>query len=584
MLIGVIKKETFMSALRTISRIGLFLIIAIFAVNASAQWPNSADSNLVVADQTGSQTTPIVAATSNGGCYISWYNTASGNYDMYMQYFDISGIAHWDSNGLCVSNHTQNSYVTDYDLTVDNENNAILVVNDIRTGGDWDIYAYKIDSTGNFLWGANGLTISNNSVAEYIPQVAVTTNNNVVVVWQEEDTICVRKVNPAGLDLWTPSTKKYFAPFGMNFPCIIPSDNDAVILLYLRQLASGWWPPKNIYVNKLDSAGHGVWANDTVAVSNAGGLGPQMHPQINSDGAGGVYCYWYDSRDNSLHAYAQHIKSDGTAAWQADGVLLSNMSGRLQGPPSIAKVPYSPNVMFFFPESNTNQSMDGIVGQCLDSTGEFVWNPEGIELIPLGSPSISSVESWSQSDGAIIIYNQSPNDVTNCLINALKVDSDGQPLWPEWPIGMSTFLSPKGYLESDVNSRGQVIAAWEDDRNDTNGDLYLQNINPDGTLGEMGDGINDPAVHAPAGFTLMRNYPNPFNMSTIIDYTLPRQSDVSLCIYDILGKVVLKTELTGQAAGYHQIVWNAGELSSGIYFCKVYSEGFDNTVQMTLLK
>jgi hypothetical protein len=573
-----------MNSLKAIGAVSLFLVIPMLTLNVSAQWPGYPDSNLVITDQSGKQSVPIVAATSNGGCYISWYNTASGNYDMYLQYLNPSGTAQWDSNGICVSNHAQESWVTDYDLTVDHQNNAILVVNDIRTGGDWDIYAYKIDSAGNFLWGANGITISNNTVAEYIPQVAVTTNNNVVVIWQEEDTVCVRKVTSSGQDVWEPPTKKYYSEFGMSFPRIVASNNDGVIILYLQTLAEGWWPPKNMYVNKLNAAGASVWTNDTVAVSNAGGLGPQMKPEIASDGSGGVYCYWYDSRDNNLHAYAQHINSNGSAVWQTDGILLSNIFARYQGPPSIAKIPNSPNVMFFFPESNINQDLDGIVGQCIDSAGNSLWNAEGIEYIPLSSPSISSVESWPQSDGAIIIYMQSPNDVTNCLINALKVDGDGQPLWPDWPIAMSSLPSPKGYLESDVNARGQVIAAWEDDRNDTNGDIYLQNINPNGTLGAFGDGIENPIAQAPTNYALMQNYPNPFNMSTIISYSLPKPSDVSVCIYNLLGEQVARINRQHEPAGQHDIIWNGDGLGSGIYFYRIAAEDFVKTMQMTLIK
>jgi hypothetical protein len=574
-----------MNSLRLTNAIAFISIGLLWIGNLSAQWPIYSDTNLAITSQTGSQTVPLVAATSNGGCFISWYNTASGNYDMYMQYLDSTGTARWDSIGICISNHNQNSWVTDYDMKVDNQDNAILVVNDIRAGGDWDIYAYKIDTAGNFLWGANGLTISNNTVDEYIPQVAVTTNNNAVIVWQADDTICVRKVSPTGQDLWEPPIKKYYSEFGMSFPRVVASDNDCAIVLYLMSLSGGWWPPKNIYTNKLDANGHSLWANDTVAVSNAGGLGPQMKPEICDDGAGGVYCYWYDSRDNNLHAYAQHIKSDGSIAWQTDGVLLSTMSARLQGQPAIAKSPVSPNVMFFFPESDMNQNFDGIVGQCLDSTGAPLWNPEGLELISLGNPSLSSIQAWPQSDGAIIIYKQSPNDVTDCLINALKVDIDGAPQWLDWPTAMSSLPSPKSYLVSDVNVFYQVIAVWEDERNDTNGDIYLQNINPNGTLGPLPLNINHPIQTAPANYILNQNYPNPFNSSTVISYWMPKSSKISIRIFDILGRQVANLECHENIPGPHHFVWNAQGLNSGIYFYRLAIDGFaQETKRMILIK
>jgi hypothetical protein len=574
-----------MNLSKLIMPIAIIGISQVLGGNLYCQWPIYSDTNLIITNQSGAQAVPKIAATSNGGCYISWYNTASGNYDMYMQYLDSTGTARWDSFGLCISNHSQNSWVTDYDMTVDNHDNAILVVNDIRNGGDWDIYAYKIDTAGNFLWGADGLTISDNTVDEYIPQVAMTSGNNAVFIWQADDTICVRKVSSTGQDLWSPAIKKYYSEYGLSFPRVVSSNNDGAVILYLKALSGGWWPPKNIYVCKLDSAGNSLWLNDTVLVSDAGGLGPQMKPEMIGDGAGGVYCYWYDSRNNELHAYAQHVKSDGSLAWQSNGVLLSTMVSRLQGQPAIAKSPASPHIMFFFPESDINQNYDGIVGQCLDSMGTPLWNPEGIELIPLGIPSLSFVQAWPQADGAIIIYRQSPNDVTDCLINALKVDIDGTPQWSNWPTAMSSLPSPKGYLVSCVNVHYQVIAVWQDNRYDTDGDIYLQNINPNGSLGPLPLNVDDPDLPAPSHLALLQNYPNPFNSSTVIYYRLPKTSKASIKIFDILGKVVASIDCKEEIAGEHKFTWDAKGLNSGLYLCRLYIDGIPaETKQMILLK
>jgi hypothetical protein len=573
-----------MISLKTFGAVGFSCAIALLTVSVSAQWPTDPDSNLIISDQSGAQTIPKIAVTSDGGYYSTWYSNASGNYDMYMQCADSAGVLRWNQNGLRISNHPQDTWLTDYDLTVDNQNNAIVVFNDIRTGGDWDIYAYKISPEGNFLWGADGLAISNNAVAEYDPKVAVTTAGNVVVSWQADDTVCLRKVNTTGQDIWNPAIKKFQSEFGLSFPRITPSNNDGVILLYLMALAGGWWPPKNLYVVKFDSAGNSVWPNDTVAVSNAGGLGPQMRPVISHDGSGGAYCYWYDSRDNNLHAYAQHIKSDGSAAWQTDGVLLSSAFARLQGPPSLVRMATSTDVLIFFPVSNMNQDHDGITGQRIDTLGNCVWGSEGIELVPLGSPSLSAIAALPQSDGAIVTYKQSPDDVNNCLVKAIKVDGDGQPLWPVSPTILSSFLSPKGYLASDINLREQVIVVWQDSRNDANGDIYMQNVNTDGSLGPISVDIDNGSATMPANFSLKQNYPNPFNTSTIISYALPRPANVTISIFDILGRQIARLNRKNEPAGNHQIIWDGMDCSSGIYFYKISTGDYTKTLMMSLAK
>ena len=127
----------------------LITAIAVFMILpniANGQWPSNSDSNLVICDRSGEETLPKIVATSDGGCYVSWYDHASGNYDVYMQRLNGSGQIQWAANGLLISNQPQDTWLTDYDLNVDQNDYAVVVFNDIRAGGDWDIYAYRINS------------------------------------------------------------------------------------------------------------------------------------------------------------------------------------------------------------------------------------------------------------------------------------------------------------------------------------------------------------------------------------------------------------------------------------------------------
>jgi endoglucanase len=73
----------------------------------------------------------------------------------------------------------------------------------------------------------------------------------------------------------------------------------------------------------------------------------------------------------------------------------------------------------------------------------------------------------------------------------------------------------------------------------------------------------------PLGFTLYPSYPNPFNPSTTLRYDLPDESKVMLKIYDMLGKEVSTLVNHSEAAGNHQVVFNAGSLPSGVYFARL---------------
>lgn len=76
----------------------------------------------------------------------------------------------------------------------------------------------------------------------------------------------------------------------------------------------------------------------------------------------------------------------------------------------------------------------------------------------------------------------------------------------------------------------------------------------------------------PEQFLLYQNFPNPFNSETSIEYQLPVPCQVDLSIYNILGQKVTTVISQKQSAGYYRVVWDANELSSGVYIYKLSTE------------
>ena len=103
-------------------------------------------------------------------------------------------------------------------------------------------------------------------------------------------------------------------------------------------------------------------------------------------------------------------------------------------------------------------------------------------------------------------------------------------------------------------------------------------------LSEMITSLENTSMALPNQFALNQNYPNPFNPSTVISYQLPVNSDVTLKIYDVLGKEVTTLVNEDKPAGSYQIDFNAGGLSSGIYFYRLQAGDFVQTRKMILLK
>ena len=85
-------------------------------------------------------------------------------------------------------------------------------------------------------------------------------------------------------------------------------------------------------------------------------------------------------------------------------------------------------------------------------------------------------------------------------------------------------------------------------------------------------------------FNLYPNYPNPFNPTTTISFTLSKSSHISLLIYDIHGREVESLIEGIQPAGSHSIEWNASNLASGVYFYRLTADEFIQTRKMILIK
>jgi hypothetical protein len=99
-------------------------------------------------------------------------------------------------------------------------------------------------------------------------------------------------------------------------------------------------------------------------------------------------------------------------------------------------------------------------------------------------------------------------------------------------------------------------------------------------------------LSGPTDFALYSNYPNPFNPSTVISYRLAVRSSVSLKVFDVLGREVATLASGEEAAGSYQVRFDAGDLSSGVYFYRLQasrlSRGtpviFSETKKLVLIK
>jgi len=190
-------------------------------------------------------------------------------------------------------------------------------------------------------------------------------------------------------------------------------------------------------------------------------------------------------------------------------------------------------------------------------------------------------------------------DTWTNINNNLQVDPDitvvsGITINPQNPLNM--FVASNHYGVFQTHDGGQ---SWESfnaglDTTDGVGDMmfavgdtsrlyFATSMRSVWSITRTGTSIDDEDALLPTQFTAY-NYPNPFNASTNISFSLPQAADVRLDIYDMLGRRVSSLVNEYMFAGYHTVVWRPDNLGSGVYIYLIKAGEFDISQKVTLLK
>ncbi len=166
------------------------------------------------------------------------------------------------------------------------------------------------------------------------------------------------------------------------------------------------------------------------------------------------------------------------------------------------------------------------------------------------------------------------NTIELSVANAASVDAGNVTLEVQNPPQWLTFTNPKTQI-SNLKSREASTSSFAfsvDKSAPINKPHNLKFIISSPT-GEKWTKEIAIQVSAPEKFELFQNYPNPFNPTTTIEYTLPITGNVALKVYDAIGREVATLFDGVKDAGFHQHVWNASTVATGMY---VYQLAYKN--------
>jgi hypothetical protein len=408
------------------------LIVASFctALHAQALWTAN---GVPICTYGGDQRFPVIASDSAGGAIIAWQDDRWGalDTDIYAHRIDSSGQVEWTSDGLAVSWPSGQQEAPE--IVADGAGGAIIVWRDTRNGAGYDIYAQKLDDMGTTLWSMDGELICDAPDDQQYQRLVSDGAGGAIIVWQDERW---------GID-----------------------DYD-------------------IYAQRIDANGDTLWAEDGIAVCYA--LDVQALPSIIGDGSGGAIIAWQSWNDTTeWDIYAQRIDADGDTLWAPNGVAVC-VDTCQQGEPELVTDGAGGAIIVWKDRRNGNENE--IWGQRIDADGDVLWWSQGVAICTTANNYIAPIQIINDGSGGAIVAWGDEESGSDVDIRAQRIDGNGNIFWPENGLGVCTAPWTQAYPEMVTDGDGGAIIAWMDGRSSTV-DIYSQRVTALGDTIPPHDGL-----------------------------------------------------------------------------------------------
>lgn len=521
------------------------------------------------------QTNPTMTTDGSGGTIIAWQDNRNGKYEIYAQRMNGDGNAVWSVNGLPVCQQDSNFKPI---IVSDGSGGAIIAWQSYRGSATADIYAQRINSSGNIMWSINGLPVCVVVFEQDSISMVSDGLGGAILTWQDYRSnngfadIYAQRINPSGTMIWTAN--------GVNIcnqaasqrgPKIIGDGSGGAFITWYDNRAGNY----DIYSQRVGAAGAVQWTTNGVATCTM--AADQLTPDVCSDGADGVIITWTDFRSSTdFNIYAQRVGPSGAIVWVVDGVVMNNNVAYAQLDPMIVSDGLG-GAIISWTDYRTGTTAD-IYAQRVNSTGAVQWTATGVIICTASGDQIFSQLTSDGNNGAYITWEDHRN-AGNSDIYAQRISSTAALNWAATGYEICTVTNDQ--LRPSLVSNGNLgaIVVWQDYRSGNEFDVYEVGFNTSGIIG-----IDPFGNITPDEYSLSQNYPNPFNPKTIISYGLKTAGNVKISVYDILGENigVLLNEV--RSAGNYSISWDASGFPSGVYFYKIEAGEFTANKKMILLK
>jgi hypothetical protein len=352
----------------------------------------------------------------------------------------------------------------------------------------------RVAPDGTMLWDPDGVHLD--GPAEFLgpPKIVSTSDDQVVVAWTHDKEVRVRRLDLAAKPLW--GADVVFAdPTGAQQTLAdvqaTPDGGVIVSWVHTRSFAA----PRHLYAQKLTRDGVPRWgegdpgsdARKPLIVFESGTLQYGNFPPFVADGSGGAVFAWYET-DPILQTRVQHVRADGTLRFPANGILSAEEWADIERvEPAMAYDPATQDIYVFWRQTPESGPLaQAILGQRFagDGGGAWAWGATGKVFEPPIAHEVTQLEAEAFGGGALLAYVEKLAEGDQ-RVWMRRVDTTGASVWAADRVAVSSVTSAKSRLELALSSAGLALLGWQDTRAGSE-DIYMQNVNADGSLGPAG--------------------------------------------------------------------------------------------------
>jgi hypothetical protein len=457
--------------LRLVSRAaGLLCLIALVPVCADAVWLENGNA---VIDISNSQDDPMIVSDGEGGAIIGWRDPSAGNYDIFASRIDGFGNIIWGPVTVCAEWNDQIGTV----MAPDGFGGALFAWSDLRNGSDYDIFAQRIDSGGNLLWTPDGEPVCEAILDQGDPRIAGDGTGGAVICWTDIRNgnwdIYAQRLSYSGGNVFVPDGVPVCTATGPQQESQITTDGKKGMFITWRDYRSGM--DMNIYAQRIDYIGNPILTLDGNPIFTL----PldAYEPRIAFDGVGGAVIVWFDDRMGDNDIYAQRVRVPGSVEWKVNGEEITNaVIGNVQQPTLVSDGLGGS----FIAWSDSRSGTWNIYAQRLDINGHALWTADGLRVITGDHNQTMPSIATDGDDGLLVVWRDDRNDQND--IYAQRFNENGQPLWGSEGMAVCALLGNQEGAVCVSDGAGGLIAAWEDWRN-SNYDIFAQRIERHGHWG-----------------------------------------------------------------------------------------------------